>query len=204
MKKLTFIFCALLASGSGTFAAERTILARVTGYWPAGRDNARGCGTGAVLHNGHCAVDPKYIPYRSKVIFPDAICEAVDSGPAVVSRKSARSCGRTKEQRAALVVDRFFESKAEAVRWSNSHPQFMSLRVIPPGEASAMVQTQTTTSTTTSVMARAEGPAMAPNVAMTETETTTQTTRTSSPADRPAGGVALPNKFLQRNPRRRG
>src|SRR5689334_11968195 len=98
MKKSLLLFCFLAVSGSASFAAERTVLARITGYWPMGSSNARGCGTGAILRNGHCAVDPKAIPYRSKVIFPDAVCEAVDSGPAVVSRKSARSCGRTKAE----------------------------------------------------------------------------------------------------------
>jgi hypothetical protein len=39
----------------------------------------------------------------------------VDTGPAVVSRKAARLCGRTASQLKAIVVDRFFETKREAM-----------------------------------------------------------------------------------------
>jgi hypothetical protein len=63
---------------------------------------------------GHCAVDPKRIPYGSKVVFPDAVCTAADTGTAVISRKAARLCGRTASQLKAIVVDRFFETKREA------------------------------------------------------------------------------------------
>jgi hypothetical protein len=61
----------------------------------------------AQLREKHCAVDPKKIPYGSKVVFPDAACVAVDSGPGVVNRKAARSCGRTAAERNAIVIDRF-------------------------------------------------------------------------------------------------
>ena len=39
--------------------------------------------------------------------FPDAVCTAVDTGTAVISRKAARLCGRTASQLKAIVVDRF-------------------------------------------------------------------------------------------------
>jgi hypothetical protein len=45
-----------------------------------------------------CAVDPKKIPYGSKVVFPDATCVAVDTGSAVVNRKAARLSGRTRTE----------------------------------------------------------------------------------------------------------
>ena len=134
MKKIYIIgFLFLFASAS--FAHEETVLARVTGYWGTG-DGASGkyaASNSARLRVGHCAVDPKRIPYGSKVIFPDATCVAVDTGPAVVSRKSARFCGHTAAQRNAIVIDRFFETKRDAVAWSNAHPQFMTLRIVPPG-----------------------------------------------------------------------
>src|SRR5712691_2010823 len=115
-----------------TYAREQLILARVTGYW-----RAEGCGliaswNGARLRAGHCAVDPKRIPFGSKVIFPDAECVAVDTGPAVVNRKSARYCGRTTAEKNAIVIDRFFETRQEAVSWSNAHPQFITVRVVSP------------------------------------------------------------------------
>ena len=121
-----------LLFASGAFGHEQLLLARVTGYW-----RTEGCGriaswNGARLGVGHCAVDPKRIPFGSKVIFPDAECMAVDTGPAVVSRKSARYCGRTAAEKNAIVIDRFFETKQEAVSWSNAHPQFIMVRVVSP------------------------------------------------------------------------
>jgi len=58
---------------------------------------------------------------------------AIDSGPAVVSRKAARVTGRTVAQRNAVVIDRFFESRAAALAWERSHPHFMTVRVVPAG-----------------------------------------------------------------------
>jgi 3D (Asp-Asp-Asp) domain-containing protein len=115
------------------FAAESSLLARITVYWP-GEGQVRACSNGARLRAGHCAVDPKRIPYGSSVLFPDATCLAVDSGPAVVNRSAARSCGRTSAQRNALVIDRFFDSKEAALSWERSHPHFMTVRILPAGE----------------------------------------------------------------------
>ena len=114
------------------FAREESLLARITVYWP-GEGQIRACSNGARLRAGHCAVDPKRIPFGSSVLFPDAACTAVDSGPAVVSRSAARSCGRTATQRNAIVIDRFFESKEAALSWESSHPHFMTVRVVQPG-----------------------------------------------------------------------
>jgi 3D (Asp-Asp-Asp) domain-containing protein len=142
IKFSTTTFAVLLLSAASLFADEQVILARVTGYWP-GEGQSVGCWNGARLRNGHCAVDPKRIPYGSHVIFPDAECIAVDSGPAVVSRASARACGRTAAERDAIVIDRFFESKEAAVSWSNNHPQFMKVRVQSPESARHIAETIT-------------------------------------------------------------
>jgi len=131
------LFCAvifLLSLASAAFAREESILARVTSYWAD--EGSEYASTRRRLRPGHRAVDPKRIPYGSKVIFSDAVCTAVDTGTAVISRKAARLCGRTASQLKAIVVDRFFETKREAVGWSNAHSEFMMLRVIPPGSAS--------------------------------------------------------------------
>ena len=125
----TVVSFSLLASAA--FARGESILARVTSYWTG--EGSRYASTGRRLRAGHCAVDPKRIPYGSKVIFPDRTCTAVDTGPAVVSRKAARLCGRTASQLKAIVVDRFFETKREAIAWTNAHPHFMTLQVIRPG-----------------------------------------------------------------------
>jgi len=68
-----------------------------------------------------------------KVVFADGVCTAVDTGSAVVNRKAARLCGRTASQLKAIVVDRFFETKREAVAWTNAHSEFMTLQIVPPG-----------------------------------------------------------------------
>jgi 3D (Asp-Asp-Asp) domain-containing protein len=99
-----------------SFGAERSVLARVTVCWH--REGASGdhaAWNGTPLREGHCAVDPKKIPYGSKVVFPDAECVAVDSGPAVISRKAARSCGREAIERKAIVIDRFFDTQQKAI-----------------------------------------------------------------------------------------
>src|ERR1051326_6833164 len=89
-------FCAVIFSlslASAAFAREESALARVTTYWAS--EGPKCASTGRRLRPGHCAVDPKRIRYGSKVIFPDAVCTAVDTGTAVISRKAARLCGRT-------------------------------------------------------------------------------------------------------------
>jgi 3D (Asp-Asp-Asp) domain-containing protein len=130
----TVIFFSLLASAA--FARGESVLARVTSYWVGGGESGKYASTGGRLRAGHCAVDPKRIPYGSKVVFPDRACTAVDTGPAVVSRKAARLCGRTASQLKAIVVDRFFETKREAMAWTNGHPEFMTLQVVSPGSDS--------------------------------------------------------------------
>ncbi len=122
----------MLLLATQAFAREQSMLVRITGYW-----RNEGCGqhaasNGARLRSGDCAVDPKKIPYGSKIVFPDTEGVAVDTGPAVVSRKSARYCGHTVAQKNALVIDRFFETKRDAVAWTNAHSQFITVRVITP------------------------------------------------------------------------
>jgi 3D (Asp-Asp-Asp) domain-containing protein len=129
--KLSYSVIFLLLIPPAAFAREQSILARVTSYWAS--EGSKFASTGRRLRPGHCAVDPKRIPYGSKVIFPDAVCTAVDTGTAVVSRKAARICGRTASQLKAIVVDRFFDTKREAEAWSNAHSEFMTLRVVPAG-----------------------------------------------------------------------
>ena len=110
MKRVIFSLLFVLITASIAFATEQSVLARITVYWRS-EGQLRAAWNGARLRDGHCAVDPKKIPYGSQVVFPDATCIAVDTGPAVVSRKAARSCGRSASERNAVVVDRFFENK---------------------------------------------------------------------------------------------
>lgn len=109
--------------------AEKTLLARITVYWNSPGSGERACWNGARLRTGHCAVDPRRIPYGTKVLFPDLACTAVDTGPDVVNRRAARACGRSVAERGALVIDRFFETKREALAWADVHPHFMTVRI---------------------------------------------------------------------------
>jgi len=111
------------------YAAEQPTLARVTTYWRE-EGQLRAAWNGARLRNGHCAVDPKKIPYGSRIQLGDEEVIAVDTGPAVVNRKAARLSGRNAAERNAVVVDRYFETKSQAVAWEKSHPHFMKLRVL--------------------------------------------------------------------------
>ena len=122
---------ALLFAWQG-FAGEHSALARVTVYWHSKASGANAAWNGAQLREGHCAVDPKKIPYGSKVAFHDAECLAVDTGPDVVNRKAARSCGRSTAQRDAIVIDRFFQTKQKALAWANANQDFMTVRILMP------------------------------------------------------------------------
>jgi 3D (Asp-Asp-Asp) domain-containing protein len=115
------------------FAGEYSAFARITVYWHGEGSGEHASWSGARLRDGHCAVDPKKIPYGSKVVFPDAACVAVDSGPDVVNRKAARSCGRNSTERNAIVIDRFFDTKQKALAWAKAHPHFMTVRILTPG-----------------------------------------------------------------------
>jgi hypothetical protein len=66
-----------------------------------------------------------------------AICLAVDSGPDVVNRKAARSCGRNAAQRNAIVIDRFFDTKQRAFAWAKGNPHFMMVQVCTPDTEAA-------------------------------------------------------------------
>ena len=111
------------------FAGEHAALARVTVYWPGEGSGKSAAWNGARLREDHCAVDPKKIPYGSKITFGDTECIAVDTGPDVVKRKAARSLGRTSVERDAIVIDRFFDTRQKALVWESEHPHFMVVRV---------------------------------------------------------------------------
>ena len=136
------------------FSAEHSVLARVTVYWHREGSGEHGSWNGARLHERHCAVDPKKIPYGSEVVFPDATCVAVDSGPGVVNRKAARLCGRTAAERNAIVIDRFFDTKQKALAWAKGHPHFMTVRILTPGteKRSKLVATKNPRSSPTNIV----------------------------------------------------
>lgn len=124
-----------LTMASIAFGDDQSVLARVTVYW-RGEGQLRASWNGTRLRDGHCAVDPKKVPYGSKVVFGDATYVAVDTGPAVISRKAARSSGRTTPERNAIVIDLFFESKEQAMIWTKTHPHFMTVQIQTPASRS--------------------------------------------------------------------
>jgi hypothetical protein len=128
---------------SGAYAAEQPTLARVTAYWRE-EGQSRAAFNGAHLRNGHCAVDPKKIPYGSRILLEGEELIAVDTGSAVVSRKAARRSGRNEGERNAVVIDRYFETKSQAVAWEKSHPHFMRVRVLLPGATLAISEKRPT------------------------------------------------------------
>jgi 3D (Asp-Asp-Asp) domain-containing protein len=125
-------FVLLLLFVHEAFAREQAMLARITVYWHNPKSKERIAAAGPLLHEGHCAVDPKKIPYGSKIELPDTQLVAVDTGPAVVRRTAARRSGHTPAQRKAIVIDRYFESRDEAQSWAASHPHFMLVRIDSP------------------------------------------------------------------------
>ncbi|HJT81344.1 MAG TPA: hypothetical protein VJ719_09120 [Chthoniobacterales bacterium] len=147
MKRLmVFILFAAMACPASAALISRpkyqTVLARVTVYWASGGKGSdrytrkHKCATGLRLKAGHCAVDPAKIPYGSNIILPDGTSlAAVDTGTAVKNRKAARMLGRTVTEKSAVVIDRFFETKSQALAWANSHPHFVPVRVITPQKA---------------------------------------------------------------------
>jgi 3D (Asp-Asp-Asp) domain-containing protein len=144
MKSFTLILCLLLSLSSAVFAKNvvtkpDSLLARITVYWASGGAGSDSdtrnhrCATGARLRNGHCAVDPRRIPFGSRILLPTGeTLAAVDTGTAVRNRKAARLSGRTDLERSALVIDRFFETKSQALAWASSHPIFMAIKVSAP------------------------------------------------------------------------
>ena len=135
MRRLIATIALALLVVPATFAGDQSLLARVTVYWACGDagSNHNQCATSRRLQTGDCSVDKRHIPYGSRLIFPDgATLTAVDTGPAVRNRKAARISGRTVYERNAIVIDRFFETRREALSWASRNPLFMTVRVVQP------------------------------------------------------------------------
>ena len=138
MKKYLLLIAAIALTScetqNQTTHQEKGTLARITTYWPSEDKYTRRhkSATGERLHEGSAAVDPRAIPYGSRILLEDSTLTAVDTGRDVRSRKAARLSGRTPEEKSAQVVDVFFESKARAMRWASSHNLFQRLQIVEP------------------------------------------------------------------------
>ena len=131
------LFGLLIVAPLAQAAEPSTALVRVTTYCRE-EGQLHAASNGVRLQNGHCAVDPKKIPYGSKIILGSEELIAVDTGPAVVSRKAARGSGRTRAEREAMVVDGSFETRSQALVWEKSHPHFMKVQIVMPRKMKAV------------------------------------------------------------------
>jgi len=126
---------------TSSVSASNGRLARVTAYWSGEGDYYTGRGissTGIHLHEGHCAVDPRIIPYGSVVqIAGLGKYLAVDTGSAVISREAARETGHNPEERNALVIDLYFESRKDGERFAAYGPKFAAITWTSPSATGA-------------------------------------------------------------------
>ena len=114
---------------------EQSLLARVTVYWASGgrgsdsHTRRHKSSTGVRLRVGHCAVDPRRDPLRQQSRFVRRRLHRSRYRRRTHHSQSARRAGRTASERNALVIDRFFETKRQALSWANAHPAFMTVQV---------------------------------------------------------------------------
>jgi 3D (Asp-Asp-Asp) domain-containing protein len=107
---------------------KKEIKVRLTAYWARGSDTdswsaRRQSSTGATLKpNKSVAVDPRIIPYFSKLYIPNlGFRFAHDTGTDVIRKKAS--------QGKYPVVDIFFMTEKEAMRFVNSNPKIVKVAV---------------------------------------------------------------------------
>jgi len=107
---------------------KKEIKVRLTAYWARGSDTdswsaRRQSSTGATLKpNKSVAVDPRIIPYFSKLYIPNlGFRFAHDTGTDVIRKKAS--------QGKYPVVDIFFMTEKEAMRFVNNNPKIVKVAV---------------------------------------------------------------------------
>ena len=107
---------------------KKEIKVRITAYWAKGGDTdgwsaKRQSSTGVTLKpNVSVAVDPRIIPYFSRIYIPNlGFRVAHDTGTAVINKKA--SGGKYP------VIDIFFLNKKDALRFANSNPKIVKVKV---------------------------------------------------------------------------
>jgi 3D (Asp-Asp-Asp) domain-containing protein len=113
----------------GLSGHPKEMTVRVTVYWQQGRGSDRWTRRGQtssglpLVDRKTAAVDPKLIPYGSRIVLPEANNKeltAADTGGAVVTRRASRKLGENHP-----VVDVFFKRKQDALAWAGANPPFM-------------------------------------------------------------------------------
>ena len=111
-----------------TNTPKKEIKVRLTAYWAKGSDAdswsaKRQSSTGATLKpNRSVAVDPRIIPYFSKLYIPNlGFRFAHDTGTDVIRKKASHG--------KYPVVDIFFMTEKEAMRFVNNNPKIVKVAV---------------------------------------------------------------------------
>ena len=111
-----------------TNTAKKEIKVRLTAYWAKGSGTdswsaKRQSSTGATLKpNKSVAVDPRIIPYFSKLYIPNlGFRFAHDTGTDVIRKKASHG--------KYPVVDIFFMTEKEAMRFVNNNPKIVKVAV---------------------------------------------------------------------------
>ena len=111
-----------------TNTAKKEIKVRLTAYWARGSGTdswsaKRQSSTGATLKpNRSVAVDPRIIPYFSKLYIPNlGFRFAHDTGTDVIRKKASHG--------KYPVVDIFFMTEKEAMRFVNNNPKIVKVAV---------------------------------------------------------------------------
>ena len=107
---------------------KKEIKVRLTAYWARGSDTdswsaKRQSSTGATLKpNKSVAVDPRIIPYFSKLYIPNlGFRFAHDTGTDVIRKKASHG--------KYPVVDIFFMTEKEAMRFVNNNPKIVKVAI---------------------------------------------------------------------------
>ena len=116
---------------SGNNSQGFDLYVRRTVYWAYGPGTdsdsaALKSSTGRQLQQGvSVAVDPSIVPYLSRVDFPDIGTRyATDTGGAVKARTASSGT--------VPIIDLFFLNKDDALKFANSSPAFVTVKVYPP------------------------------------------------------------------------
>ena len=107
---------------------EKEIKVRITAYWAKGGDTddwsaKRQSSTGVRLKpNVSVAVDPRIIPYFSRLYIPNlGYRYAHDTGTDVIRKKASKG--------KYPIIDIFFLHKRDAERFANKHPKIVKVKV---------------------------------------------------------------------------
>ena len=124
------MFGIIFSSNISEAVQPKEFIARVTYYWPGGGgQSGKKTSTGNIARsNKTMAVDPKIIPYGSKITIPkmNKVFVAHDTGSAIKKRTASKKLGKNN-----IVVDVFCENSKEAMCKIKTYPMFMTIKVEP-------------------------------------------------------------------------